>query len=365
MQEFMRLLPISKCRSGMRLARPIFNDDGLVLLGTGVELTDHLIGRLRDHGVSYLYISDERTDDLFVPELVSPETRQKAVAQVRTSFRQLMGETNRKTTPGLLAKEFKAVLSMIIDDLSSNKDAMIMLMDMNLADHYLYHHSVNVCIYSCLLGMHAGYDRDTLTVLGLGALLHDIGKTKIPLELLNKKGKLTDLEWETIKTHTEYGFLMLKDEPNIPLLAAHCALQHHERLDGSGYPRGLKGDEIHEFAQWIGLTDSYDAMTTHRVYRQTLLPHQALEVLYTGAGTLYNMRMVELFRDKVAAYPLGATVRISTGETGVVVDINASSPVRPIIRVLENERGEPLNEPYEVDLTKQLSIMIVEYNELD
>lgn len=336
-----------------------------MLLGAGVELTDHLIRRLRDHNIAYLYVADPRTDDLVIPELLSPETRRQSAAQIRTSFRRLMGETNRKVNPGLLAKEIKDVLTMIIDDLSGNKDAMIMLMDLSVTDHYLYQHSLNVCIYACMLGMHAGYDRETLTMLGLGALLHDVGKTKIPLEILNKKDPLTPLEWETIKTHTELGFQILKDEPNIPLLSAHCALQHHERLDGSGYPRGLRGGDIHEFAQWIGLIDSYDAMTTQRVYRPTLLPHQALEVLFAGAGTLYNLSMVELFRDKVAPYPLGTTVRLNTGETGVVVDINASSPMRPVIRVLENERGEAMTQPYEVDLTKQLSLMIVDYKEMD
>lgn len=335
------------------------------MLGADVELTEQLIRKLQEHGISYLYVGDPRTDDLVIPELISQETRQRSVSQIRSTFRRLMSETNRKAHPGLLAKEMKVVLTMIIDDLSDKKDAMIMLMDLSVTDHYLYQHSLNVCIYACMLGMHAGYDRETLTMLGLGALLHDIGKTKIPLDILNKKDKLTVLEWETVKSHTELGFQMLKDEPNIPLLSAHCALQHHERLDGSGYPRGLKGDDIHEFAQWIGLIDSYDAMTTQRPYRPTLLPHQAMEMLFAGAGTLYNLSMVEMFRDKVAAYPLGSTVRINTGETGVVVDINASSPMRPVIRLLENERGEPLAQPHEVDLTKQLSIMIVEYNEMD
>lgn len=349
----------------MRLGRPIFNEEGKVLLGAEMTLTDQLIRRLKQHGISHLYIADPRTDDLVIPELITQETRQQSMAQIRTNFLRLMGEASRKANPGLLAKEFKDVLSMIMSDLGSNKDAMIMLMDLHVADHYLYQHSLNVCIYACMLGMHAGYDREYLTMLGLGALLHDIGKTKIPLDILNKKDRLTQLEWETVKTHAELGFQILKDEPNIPLLSAHCALQHHERLDGSGYPRGLRGDEIHEMAQWIGLIDSYDAMTTRRVYRPVLLPHEALEVLFTGAGTLYNLSMVEMFRDKVAAYPLGTPVRINTGESGVVVDINSSSPMRPVIRLLENERGEPLSQPYEVDLTKQLSIMIVGHNDMD
>src|SRR5690606_31030104 len=95
-------------------------------------------------------------------------------------------------------------------------------------------------------------------------------------------------EFAEIKKHPTYGFEILKDEPNISLLAAHCAFQHHERINGSGYPRGLVGDDIHEYAQWVGVADSYDAITSHRVYRDAKLPHEALEILYTGAGTLYD-----------------------------------------------------------------------------
>jgi HD-GYP domain-containing protein (c-di-GMP phosphodiesterase class II) len=150
---------------------------------------------------------------------------------------------------------------------------------------------------------------------------------------------------------------MLKDEPNVPLLAAHCAYQHHERLNGSGYPRGITGEAIHEYARWIGLVDSYDAMTTHRVYRSAMLPHEALEVLFTGAGTLYDQEKIALFRDKIALYPLGVTVRLNTGEIAVVVDLNASAAHRPIVRVLENADGETVP-PYEIDLSKKLTILI-------
>lgn len=358
----MRLISISQCKPGMKLGKNIYNEEGRILLSQEVELTSSLIQRLESSGIHYLYIADRRTDDIVIPDLIRPETRIRTITQIRSSFRSLMGETNRKQNPGTLAKEFRDVLHAIIDDLSGNKDAMIMLMDLNVTDLYLYQHSMNVCIYTTMVGMHAGYSRDELFTLGLGALLHDIGKTKIPLDILTKPDRLSSEEFEVMKKHAEIGFRMLKDEANIPLISAHCALQHHERLNGSGYPRGLKGTEIHEYAQWIGIADSFDAMTTHRVYRNPLLPHDAMEVLYAGADTLYDIERIKLFSDKIASYPLGVMVRINTGEAGVVVDINASSPHRPVIRILENEAGEPLDAPYEIDLSKQLSVMIVSYD---
>ena len=349
----------------MKLAKNIYSEDGRVLLGVGVELTGVLIRKLHEHGIPFIYVFDKRTEDVVVPDIISDETRMRAMQLIRNSFRTLMEQSGRRKAVGSLDKEMRGVLSMIVDDLSSHKDAMLMLMNLSINDHYLYQHSLNVCVYATMLGMAVGYNRNELMALGLGALLHDIGKTLIPPSILSKKGKLTTEEYEVVKQHAEIGFRMLKDEANIPLLSAHCALQHHERLDGSGYPRGIKGDEIHDFAQWIGLVDSYDAMTSHRPYRPAMLPHQAMEILFTGAGTLFDMEKIRAFRDKVAIYPLGITVRLHTGEIGVVVDINTSSPHRPVVRVLQDAEGREIDEPYEIDLSKHLSVMITGVNDTE
>jgi HD-GYP domain-containing protein (c-di-GMP phosphodiesterase class II) len=359
----MRLLSISHCQPGMKLGKNIFNEEGRVLLGANMELTSTLIRKLQNYGIEYIYIVDARTEDVVVPDMIHDETRIKTIATIRTTFRSMMIDSNQRRNNGRLHQDFKNVLDMIIDDLSSHKSGMIMLMNLSVTDHYLFQHSMNVCIYACMLGMNKNYSRDDLTMLGLGSLLHDVGKTQIPPAVLNKKGQLTKDEFEIIKKHAELGFQILKKEANIPLISAHCAFQHHERLDGTGYPRGLKGSEIHEFAQWIGLVDSYDAMTTQRVYRSTLLPHEAMEIIYTGSGTLYDKEKIEIFRDKVAIYPIGISVKLHTGEAGVVVGINPSSPQRPTIRILEDPSGQAIHAPYEIDLSQQLSYMIVSINE--
>ncbi len=363
----MRLLPITVCKPGMKLGRNIYNEEGITLLAEHVELTDTMLRRLSMHGIDFLYIDDPRTDDIAIPELLTDETRQAATKVIRSHFRKLMDDSSRKKPAqvGAMSKDFRQILSMIIDDLSHQKNAMIMLTVMQITDHYLFQHSMNVCIYATLLGMANGYNRDQLQTMGLGALLHDIGKTKIDLSILKKPGRLSDQEFESMKQHAVLGFQMLKDEPNIPLLSAHCALQHHERLDGSGYPRSLKGYEILEYAKWIGLVDAYDAMTTHRVYRNAMLPHQVMEILYTEAGVKFDLDKVELFRDKVAIYPLGVSVKLNTGESGVVVDLNAAYPHRPIIRILKNEGGEELPAPHEVDLSKKLTLMIETVNDAE
>ncbi|MEY9092438.1 HD-GYP domain-containing protein [Paenibacillus sp. RC84] len=362
----MRLLPISHCQPGMRLGRHIYNEQGAVLLAENVELTQSLLERLKTYGIDYLYIQDALTDDIVPNDLVSEETKLRLFTEIRSTFRKLMNEPGRRTLANYqhFGKSFRQQMDHVIDDLSRHKDAMIMLGDIQIKDHYLYQHSLNVCLYTTMLGMSHGYERDELMTLGLGALLHDIGKTQIAEEILSKPSKLSEPEWSEMEKHTVYGFQMLKDEANIPLLSAHCAFQHHERINGSGYPRGIKDEEIHPYAKWIAMVDSYDAMTTQRVYRKAMLPHEALEVIMGGAGTLYDTDMLNLFRDKVAIYPLGVTVALNTGEIAVVVDLNASAPQRPVVRVIKNEAREMIASPYEIDLSKKLTIMITEVHPL-
>jgi HD-GYP domain-containing protein (c-di-GMP phosphodiesterase class II) len=344
----------------MRLAKAIFNEEGVVLLGRHVELNQALIGRLQQLGVDYLYIEDPDTDDIEVKDVISYETQRRALSEIRASFAGFMEESAKKrfSRAAALGKTFGNLMNMIIDDLTGHQGALIMLMNMNVLNNYVYRHSLNVSIYTLMLGMACGYTRDELMVLGLGSLLHDIGKTKINWQLLQRPGPLTPSEYEEVKKHTEYGFKLLKDEPNMPLIAAHCAFQHHERVDGSGYPRGIKGNEIHEYAKWIAIADSYDAMTSHRSFREAMLPHQAMEILFTGAGTLYETKKIAFFRDHVAIYPIGVTVTLNTGEKGVVSAIVPTAPQRPVVRVLADAEGRRLTQPYELDLTKKLTVMI-------
>lgn len=354
----MRLIPVKLLSPGMTLAKNIYNSDGLVLLAEGVKLSEGMIRRLQGMDLGYLYIVDELTEDIVIPELVSEETRLEAIQSIQSSFRSLESQVNLKGSFLHLGKTFGGILESIMDEISSHHQSMVLLTDMHTNDYNLYRHSLNVCLYTMVLGISYGYSREELRVLGLGALLHDIGKTKTPPELLHRPGALNEEEFREIQRHTELGFKILKDEPNIPLLSAHCALQHHERLNGSGYPRGLKGDEIHEYAKWIGIADSYDAMITKRVYKPAMLPHQAVEVMYAGSGTLYEQRFLALFRDRVAIYPAGITVRLHTGETGVVCRIHPHVPHRPVVRILTDSVGQPVVPPYEMDLSESLAVMI-------
>jgi HD-GYP domain-containing protein (c-di-GMP phosphodiesterase class II) len=178
----------------------------------------------------------------------------------------------------------------------------------------------------------------------------------IPLDILLKPGKLTQEEYEIIKQHAEVGFQMLRKVQTMPLLVAHCAYQHHERLNGSGYPRGITGDNIHLYGKIIAVADVFDAITSNRVYRQAMLPHEALEILYSGIDTLYDKEIVQAFKKSIVLYPTGLGVTLSSGEKGIVCRQNKGLNERPIIRVLE-KNGEDVI-PYELDLKINLATLI-------
>lgn len=349
---------------GAKLAKTIYTSGGSPLLTAGKELTSSMIQRLITLGVTHVYIQDPRTDDIVPEDVVSEETRNRAVKVVYESFSQMieMRKWKRTIANPRLGREFRRAFEDILYDLQSHKQVMLHLSQIYTTDNYLYSHSVNVGIYSAALGMAMGLPRDQMIDLGVGAMLHDIGKTQIPMEILMKPGKLTDEEFALMKEHSLLGYQMLKDIPDIPLLSAHCALQHHERLDGSGYPRELKGDEIHLYGKIVGIADVYDALTTNRVYRKAFLPHEALEYLFTSTGQ-FDSNLIAVFRDHVAIYPIGLIVTLSNGVKAVVVDINTKYPQRPIVRVLKNADGQEIV-PYEVDLSQDFSLTVTDCEDI-
>lgn len=358
----MRLISVEKCQLGMQVAQPIRNQNGQVLIQRNVILTERLIHRLQELDVQYVYIQDERTNDIFVNDALSPKTRSDAMETIKGTFTKIIkeGSASYMLDDPNLARNFKGVVKNILSDIRRQNHVMNMLAGVQATDNYTFQHSLNVTLYTLALASTLGYTERQLIEIGVGAILHDVGKCTIPLSILNKNGKLTDEEFAVIQEHTTNGFNMLRKITEISLLSAHCAYQHHERLDGSGYPRGLTGEEIHEYAKIIAIADVYDALTTHRSYRKPALPHVALEMITSDAGRLFDEKMVEAFTQSIAFYPLGMGVRLSTGEFGIIVDQNKNQPGRPIVRILEDDSGQELEEFKEVDLSKHPAIFIEE-----
>lgn len=349
----MRRINVRSLKSGMVVARAIFSSDGRILLHSGIVLSDSYIKRLEELGIDAIYVKDEILGDLEYRDVVADETRINAIRTVRENFNQL--EKNHS----LNIRAVKVAVSTIIDELLANRDILFSLSDIRAFDDYTYAHSVNVCILAIMTGVTMGYHRTQLNELGIGALLHDIGKMRINLKILNKPGDLTREEFTEIKRHPEFGFKILRDYQDLSLLSTHVAYQHHERWDGQGYPRNLTGENILEYARIVAVADVYDALLANRPYRPAYSINQSLNILKRMSGIYLDPACVTALIGNIAVYPIGTVVELNTGDIGIVVDTNREYPTRPIVRVLFNSWGQRIADEHEVDLSKLSTIIVV------
>ncbi|RJR12316.1 HD-GYP domain-containing protein [Candidatus Parcubacteria bacterium] len=357
----MRLLPTKSMKPGMKLAKTIYNEQGRALLSAGIPVTARMITRLQQLNVTYVYIEDARTKDLEAPTMISDQTRKKAITTITDTFKLL--ESEKKLSKWFVmdqsSKDLKSLIHTLLADMKNNQEVATLLTDVYIHDNYVFTHSLNVTLYALSIGIKLGLPQKELEILGLGGILHDIGKMQIPSEILFKPGKLTSDEFTEMKKHTTYGYDILRNMHTIPLLVAHCAFQHHERLNGSGYPRGVKNEDIHLFGKILAVADVFDAVTSHRIYRSAMLPHEGLEILYAGSESLYEPAIIEAFRKSVAIYPFGLAVTLNDGRKGLVVGQNKDITERPIIRIIEAE-GTELDSPYDINLKDHLDVSIVD-----
>lgn len=361
----MRLLSMKQVRPGMRLGRTVFTDDGKVLLGVGMLLSDRLIDGLQRAGVDSIYIDDPRTNDIIVKDLIHPETRQVATQTIQKTFKQIANSNKlaRRISVKEMGMHFQQAFVSILNDLMSNKQILLHLTNISTHSGLMYHHAVNVAVLATAMGMSLGFNRNQLMQLGIGAMLHDIGKIELPKGIQSKPTHWTAEEMEIAKQHTTNGFNILRKQHDLSLLSAHIALQHHERLDGSGYPQGLKGKQIHEYAQIVAICDVYDSLTTARPWRRRYMPQDALEYLMGSGGHLFEHHLIEAFRNHIAVFPIGSGVVLNSGETGVVCRVDPHYSHRPSVRILKDGRGNDLRMPYEIDLREELKLFIVGFDD--
>lgn len=350
----MRRILLENISAGMKLAKPLYSADGKVLLNAGMELKGTYLQRLKELDVTYIYIDDILTSDIDVPDVVSEKTRTEAIVSAKCIMDKI------RLGKGVDAGRAKSIANSLVDELCRNNGVMVNFIDMRTKNDYLFSHAVNVCILSVMTGIRLEYDEMRLRDLGVGALLHDVGKLQIATEILNKSGRLTEAENAEIKKHPYLGFEMLRRNPDISLVSAHCAFQHHERYNGTGYPRGITGDQIHEFAQIVALADVYDALTSDAAYRRAMPVYEALAIIGKAAGLYFDEGLVDKFIENIAIYPIGSVVRLSNKQIGVVVDMSRESKTRPIIRVVFDNNRTQINSLVEIDLSKNPGLYIAD-----
>ena len=235
----------------------------------------------------------------------------------------------------------KTMIDGLAQAVAQNRSALLALTTLKNYDNYTFTHMVNVSILTMGQARGLGIDGPLLREFGLAALMHDIGKVRTPLEILNKPDKLTPDEFAIMKRHTVDGAEMLRSTPDIPTLAPVVAFEHHLRLDGTGYPDGAKRPTLNVGTMLCGIADVYDAMRSQRAYQQAFPTDRILEVLKRNDGKQFDQHLVRRFVQLVGIYPIGNLVRLNTGEVAVVRSIHAPDPYRPQVRVLFNRAGDP------------------------
>ncbi|MDD2971858.1 MAG: HD-GYP domain-containing protein [Lachnospiraceae bacterium] len=335
----------------MYLARDIYHFNGL-LLKAGTGNLNRYLNSLSNLGIAFLYINDDLSEGIDIPDAVAEETRVKCKDALQDTL------FHFRTEGSLDTAHITEAVDSLIDDLFTRKDILVSLSDIATTDDNTLVHSINTTIYALLIGKRLELNPTEMHVLAEGAILHDIGKTLLDPKILFKTTPLTKEEFAHIQNHPLQGYQALQQNPLLSELSRLLALQHHERLDGSGYPYHLKGNEIHRFSKILAIADIYDALTSERCYRKGMSNYQAYETLMAECGDKIDAELLHIFFNSIAIYPNGSIVNLSNGLRGIVKAQNEKAPFRPIIRVIDDVHYEEVK-LYDLDLLQNLSVIIM------
>ncbi|HEU5407791.1 MAG TPA: HD-GYP domain-containing protein [Nitrospira sp.] len=292
-----------------------------------------------------------------VPQIVPFEDELPVARQVYQAAKTIVQNAMRDTRLGraINADAVSQVVSEMTDSVFRNPDALSSLSRLKRFDEYTFYHSVNTALLAMSLGRKLGFDRSALHLAGVGTLLHDIGKMKIPLEILNKPGRFEAHEMEIMKQHVLRGVEVLAGTTGLGDSYIQPALEHQERVNGAGYPHRRAKQEISQFGLITAVVDIYDAMTSDRCYHKGRPAHEILQLLYRLSleGHL-DSTLVQRFIQVVGVYPVGSIVELNTGETGIIKQINRHAPLAPVVLLVKSAGNTLLSSPHEQDLSAQI-----------
>ena len=350
----MRLVPVTRAE-GLLLARdlPAFEPGQLPMLRAGARVTERYQQVLAARGIHGVWVEDDLSEGVTPSELIPEAVRHDTAAKVHRALGSARQAFNAgQELPAAALADFETVVETLMLNLIDSPEAALALTDLAGADAYTHRHSVNVCALGLLIGRehfkrHGWVDykgrrrhdkmEERLAKLGMGLLLHDIGKIAVPADVLNKPGKLTDDEWLIMRTHPEAGAGLLNPVTISPLVIA-VVRDHHERYDGTGYPNRTAGTKIPIFARIAAVADVYDAVTSERVYKRAEPPRVGVSIITQGSGSAFCPEVVEIFRRLVFPYPVGSEVTLPDGRAGVVCRVDPDQPERPVVRVAPDEQ---------------------------
>ncbi len=254
----------------------------------------------------------------------------------------------------IVLKAAKKVTDRMVDSIARNPDAFIWIARIRKKDEYTYSHCVRATIWAVTFGRHLGLSRERLEHLALGVLFSEVGKTRLPDKILRKRGRLSNEEFEVMKKHVNYGVAILRETKGMHPEVLDVVAHHHERHNGSGYPRGLKGNQIPLLGKIAGIVDFYDAVTCPRQEEMALSPSEAMIKLHDLRDRDFQAELVDEFIQAIGIYPTGSLIELSTGEVGVITEQNVGRRLRPKVLLILDRHKQPLKKQREIDLQKVL-----------
>lgn len=355
-------ISVDAIKVGMTL-QDVFDADGKLLLSSITVTSSDQIDSLKRQGVRFAYTSTPST----APTALTPPSDDDKIRQREDAYYQELSKAKEVHQATLEAArstlhdvrfgkpveidKIELAAEDMVSSIMRNPDALVSLSQIKGYDEYTYVHSVNVGILITSLVHSMNYREEQLLEAGVGGLLHDIGKMRVPEHILNKPGKYSSEEFSIMKRHPENGLMILKNSRSISDFSKLVIIEHHERYNGKGYPYGLNENGIHEIGLIAAVSDVYDAMTTDRIYRPAWTPQRTLAMIFQGCDVEYSRRIVELFTKNLGIYPVGSFVRLVSGEMGVVIRVDKGSILTPDVLILFDAQAQRLKQAREYRLS--------------
>jgi HD-GYP domain-containing protein (c-di-GMP phosphodiesterase class II) len=363
----MKKIPIEELKPGMVFTRTVFGDNYEIVAEPNTPITSKDIENLKRKGVKFVETTGELKGIVKIQEEVPLVDKVESSArELMTFYKSLVDSvesvyTNYKVNKEILPEKVVNIVEKVIDKISEVGDKNVFLNLINIVDKtkYLPTHVLNATILGLLLGKEMNYPESKIKLLGTGILLMDIGMVFIPMSILERETKLTDEEYNKIKTHTVLGYKAVVQENNMSPEVGRVCLEHHERWDGTGYPRNLQKQQISEYARVAAIVDTYEAMTRKRVYRDRMMSFEAMRAILTEGSTKFDPDILKVFLRMMSVYPVGSYVMLNTRAIAKVISSDPISPFRPVVKVVYDEFGTKIDDGETIKLSEETRIFIV------
>ncbi|MCU0848240.1 MAG: HD-GYP domain-containing protein [Spirochaetes bacterium] len=372
----MKKIPVEDLKPGMIFDKPVYIDSSNMLVPSNSPIKESDIKKLMKWGVAEVEtagmlmkagtpmpagaLSDD-SEKKIIDEYHDLLKRRKRLIEVHSHAR---GSVNSiynciRKDKVFATRELEESVTNIINLLQENNNVFLFLYGLDEGKDYSITHAVNVTFYAIIIGMALKYSRAKLNELGLGTLLIDSGMVKMPVYIVHKQSNLTEQEFNQIKTHPILGYKALRDLGQIKESVANITLQHHEQYDGKGYPRGLKGNDIDEYARISAIADSYEAQISNRSYKKKVYFYHAMRNLLSSGVNKFDPVILRVFLSRMSVYPIGSIVGLNDSSIAIIIGSIPEKPLRPIIKLIFDRDGKRIEDTQIINLIENTSLYIL------